>query len=261
MRERYADYIARGARARRAMSRLASRRASTSSPPRYGAAAGRGARRWRACSSCCADDDTAPTTVRDPARGGRRPRRRLARRRSTSTRSARRAAIADLGAGAGFPGLVAGRGAARSAASSLVESVGTKCAFMRARRSRRAGLANAEVVCARAEEWRDGIGADDVVTARALAPLAVLVEYAAPLLRAAARSSPGRAAATPAEEARRRRRGGATWASSSAEVRAVRPFPGAEHRHLYLYSKVAATPDRYPRRPGMARKRPLGRST
>ena len=39
------------------------------------------------------------------------------------------------------------------------------------------------VVRARAEEWPAGIGANDLVTARALAPLPVLVEYAAPLLR------------------------------------------------------------------------------
>ncbi len=45
------------------------------------------------------------------------------------------------------------------------------------------GLANAEVVTARAEGWPDGIGRCHVVTARALAPLNVLLEYAAPLLR------------------------------------------------------------------------------
>jgi 16S rRNA (guanine527-N7)-methyltransferase len=38
---------------------------------------------------------------------------------------------------------------------------------------------------------------------------------------------------------------------------AVEPFDGAEARHLYLYLKVSPTPDRYPRREGMARKRPL----
>jgi 16S rRNA (guanine527-N7)-methyltransferase len=41
------------------------------------------------------------------------------------------------------------------------------------------------------------------------------------------------------------------------EVRRVKPFPSAEQRHLHVYSKVSPTPDRFPRRPGMARKRPL----
>jgi 16S rRNA (guanine527-N7)-methyltransferase len=42
------------------------------------------------------------------------------------------------------------------------------------------------------------------------------------------------------------------------DVRSVRPFPAAAHRHLHSYVKVAPTPQRFPRRAGMARKRPLG---
>ena len=45
------------------------------------------------------------------------------------------------------------------------------------------------------------------------------------------------------------------------EVRPVEPWNGAEHLHLHVYMKVASTPNRYPRRPGMARKRPLRAST
>ena len=37
----------------------------------------------------------------------------------------------------------------------------------------------------------------------------------------------------------------------------VAPAPGLGARHLYVYLKVRPTPDRYPRREGMARKRPL----
>jgi 16S rRNA (guanine527-N7)-methyltransferase len=43
------------------------------------------------------------------------------------------------------------------------------------------------------------------------------------------------------------------------EIRLVQPFPGAEHRHLHLMSKVTSTPRGFPRRPGIAVKRPLGR--
>jgi 16S rRNA (guanine527-N7)-methyltransferase len=39
---------------------------------------------------------------------------------------------------------------------------------------------------------------------------------------------------------------------------AVIPFEGARDLHLHLYSKVRETPDRFPRRPGIAAKRPLG---
>jgi 16S rRNA (guanine527-N7)-methyltransferase len=41
------------------------------------------------------------------------------------------------------------------------------------------------------------------------------------------------------------------------EPRSVVPFEGALHRHLHVLRKVGPTPDRFPRRPGVARKRPL----
>jgi 16S rRNA (guanine527-N7)-methyltransferase len=43
----------------------------------------------------------------------------------------------------------------------------------------------------------------------------------------------------------------------AGEAMALKARPGAEHRTLYLYSKVGETPSRFPRRAGMARKRPL----
>jgi 16S rRNA (guanine527-N7)-methyltransferase len=39
----------------------------------------------------------------------------------------------------------------------------------------------------------------------------------------------------------------------------VFPYAGALHRHLHVMVKVAPTPGRFPRRPGVARKHPLGR--
>jgi 16S rRNA (guanine527-N7)-methyltransferase len=41
----------------------------------------------------------------------------------------------------------------------------------------------------------------------------------------------------------------------------VQPFREAESRHLYLMSKVSPTPERFPRRAGVALKRPLGGSS
>ena len=46
-----------------------------------------------------------------------------------------------------------------------------------------------------------------------------------------------------------------------AEIVAMEPRPGADARHLYVYLKVNETPGRFPRRPGMARKRPISAST
>jgi 16S rRNA (guanine527-N7)-methyltransferase len=44
----------------------------------------------------------------------------------------------------------------------------------------------------------------------------------------------------------------------AAEVLPVTPYPGSQHRHLHVFSKVSETPARFPRRAGMASKRPLG---
>jgi 16S rRNA (guanine527-N7)-methyltransferase len=163
--------------------------------------------------------------------------------------------IADLGAGAGFPGLPLAV-ALPSAEVVLVESVVRKCSFIRAAADA-AGLTNVAVVADRAESWSGGIGTRDLVTARALAPLAVLAEYAAPLLREGGVlvAWKGR---RDAEEERDAEAAAEQLGLAVEEIRPVRPYRGAEHRHLHVLRKVGPTPDRFPRRPGMARKRPLG---
>jgi 16S rRNA (guanine527-N7)-methyltransferase len=163
-------------------------------------------------------------------------------------------AVADLGSGAGFPGLALAAALPESRVS-LVESAGRKCEFLR-RTVDAAGLANVGVVHARAEEWPEGLGACDLVTARALAALPVLAEYAAPLLREGGSLVAWKGRRDPGEEA-----DGAAAARELGlevvEVRRMEPWPGARDRHLHLMSKVGQTPARYPRRPGMAAKRPL----
>lgn len=166
--------------------------------------------------------------------------------------------IADLGAGAGFPGLVlaAARPAARVV---LVESAGRKAEFLR-RAIAEIDLGNAEVVAVRAEAWPDGLGACDLVTARALAPLTTIVEYAAPLLQPGGALVAWKGRRDPVEEADGAAAAAATGLEA-VEIRRVAPWPAAAHRHLHLYLKVASTPNRFPRRPGMARKRPIQAST
>ena len=204
-----------------------------------------------------AEDDTAPTTVRDPARGvDAHVADSLTALDVEAVRAAGR--IADLGAGAGFPGLVLAA-ALPATHVVLVESLNRKCAFL-GRAIERMGLANAEVVCARAEEWRDGIGTVDVVTVRAVAPLNVLAEYAAPLLVAGGQLVAYKGVRDTAEEADAEA-AAAQLGLALAGVRRVDPFPGADHHHLYLYVKVGETPSKFPRRPGMARKRPLSSRT
>lgn len=197
------------------------------------------------------DDPTAPTTIRDPgAAVDAHVTDALAALSLPQVRSARR--VADLGAGAGFPGLPLAL-ALPDAHVDLVESLGRKCAFLE-RAVEACGIENASVVCARAEEWeaRDL----DVVCVRAVAPLAVLVEYAAPLLRAGGTLVAWKGRRDADEE-----RAGAAAATivglEPGEVVEVPARPDADHRTLHLYSKVRDTPSRFPRRAGMARKRPL----
>jgi 16S rRNA (guanine527-N7)-methyltransferase len=164
-------------------------------------------------------------------------------------------AIADLGAGAGFPGLPLAI-ALPGAQVSLVESNGRKCAFI-ARAIEASGLANAAAVNARAESWPEGLGASDLVTARALAPLAVVAEYAAPLLIEGGWLVAWRGRRDPDDETAAAR-AAARLGLEPGPVTRVEPYPGALHRHLHSMRKVAPTPHGFPRRPGMARKRPLG---
>jgi 16S rRNA (guanine527-N7)-methyltransferase len=200
------------------------------------------------------EDPHAPTTVREPLTAVRdHLADSLVALELPLVGAATR--IADLGAGAGLPGLPLAI-ALPDAEVSLVESNRRKCEFLRSAHEA-CGLGNVTVVHARAEEWSDGFGRCDLVTARALAPLAVVAEYAAPLLVDGGALVAWRGRRDPADEAAAAR-AAAELGLQPGEPLAVMPYPGVLHRHLHVLVKVAPTPGRFPRRTGMARKRPLG---
>jgi 16S rRNA (guanine527-N7)-methyltransferase len=204
-----------------------------------------------------AAEPSAITTVRDPSEGvDRHVADSLVALERAQVREARR--VADLGSGGGFPGLALAI-ALPEARVALVESVERKCAFLRAA-VERLGLENAEVVNARAEAWPDGLGAHDLVTARAVAPLSVLLEYAAPVLAEGGTLVAWKGRIEAVEEADARAAASALG-MGELEKRAALPFVEARDRYLYLSSKVSPTPSRFPRRLGMARKRPIRAST
>ena len=162
--------------------------------------------------------------------------------------------VADLGSGAGLPGLVLAHELPGSSFF-LVESARRKCEFIR-ETAQAMGLENVEVVWARAEEWREGLGCCDAVCARALAALPVLCEYAAPLLVQGGRAVFWKGGVS-GEEAADARHAAVVLGLGEPEVLPVQPFPGSERRTLWVFRKEGPTPSRFPRRAGMATKRPL----
>ncbi|HEU4392118.1 MAG TPA: 16S rRNA (guanine(527)-N(7))-methyltransferase RsmG [Solirubrobacterales bacterium] len=170
-------------------------------------------------------------------------------------RAARR--IADVGAGAGFPGLALAV-ALPAARVDLIESVSRKCAFM-ARAVEAAGIANATVLDTRSEDWAQAQGREayDAVTARAVGRLSTLAELASPLLKPNGVLIAWKGKRDEEEEQQLQR---------AAEALAMRPEQildvgteaGSQHRHLHLIRKVGPTPANLPRRPGIAKKRPKG---
>ncbi len=95
----------------------------------------------------------------------------------------------DFGSGAGFPGLIVACALADvpGARVHLVESNGKKAAFLR--EAARVTGAPASVHATRIEDFVAACeGPVDIVTARALAPLATLIAYAHPLLEKGAKA-------------------------------------------------------------------------
>jgi 16S rRNA (guanine527-N7)-methyltransferase len=146
--------------------------------------------------------------------------------------------IVDVGSGGGAPGIPLAV-ALPDREVTLLESNRRKCSFLE-RWSRE--LPNVEAVWGRAEEQPvDNWG---VAVAKALASPPVAAEWCLPLVR----------------------EGGAVilWVGPSVEVdrvaRVAERVGGGEPENrdgLLVIPKIAATPEGFPRRPGMARKRPL----
>jgi 16S rRNA (guanine527-N7)-methyltransferase len=87
--------------------------------------------------------------------------------------------VADVGSGAGFPGIPLAI-VAPEIHFVLIESTGKKCRFMEHVRDA-LGLGNVEVVQSRAEAHQPAVRYDTVI-ARAVGPVADLVRYAGPLV-------------------------------------------------------------------------------
>ncbi|MGI6368397.1 MAG: 16S rRNA (guanine(527)-N(7))-methyltransferase RsmG [Anaerolineae bacterium] len=164
----------------------------------------------------------------------------------------------DIGTGAGFPGLPL-RILLPDLQLTLLESIGKKVTWLQ-HIVRLLQLDPVEIVQGRAEElgqnpaYRETF---DLAVARAVAPLNVLAEYCLPLVRPGGRmiALKGEDAVTEVQAAAE------AIAQLGGELIAVKPMPGdmlPDGHHLVVIAKVAATPERFPRRTGIPSKRPLG---
>ncbi|MDH5506225.1 MAG: 16S rRNA (guanine(527)-N(7))-methyltransferase RsmG [Anaerolineae bacterium] len=167
------------------------------------------------------------------------------------------ARVVDVGAGAGFPGLPL-KIVCPDIRLTLVESISKKTTFLQ-HIVQVLGLDAVEVVTARAEEiGRQAQHRDvyDWALARAVAPLPVLVEYLLPLVRLGGKMLAQKGISGPAE-AHAAQNAIALLGGQLDEIIPV-TLPGIpEERFLVVIKKVAATPDKYPRRVGIPVKRPL----
>jgi 16S rRNA (guanine527-N7)-methyltransferase len=164
--------------------------------------------------------------------------------------------VLDVGSGGGFPGLPL-KIFDPSLQVTLLETTVKKAVFLR-HMVEYLGLTGVEVVAERAETLGQNPayrGTYDLVVARAVAEMVVLAEYCLPFCRVGglfvAQKKAGNAAEMTNAE-------GAVAALGGRMLPAIPVLlPGAEPRQLVVVEKVAATPSRYPRRPGIPTKRPL----
>ncbi len=199
----------------------------------------------RASVSSVVDQRAWKVHVADSLTGLRVPELRAARR------------IADIGAGAGFPGLVLAV-ALPEATVDLIESVGRKCDFM-TRAIGAAGIPNANVLNTRSENLAAGGGREayDAVTARAVGRLSTLAELASPLLEPNGLLVAWKGKRDGDEE-HQLERAAEDLAMAPEQILDVGDEAGSQHRHLHVVRKTGPTPPSLPRKPGIAKKRPKG---
>lgn len=166
--------------------------------------------------------------------------------------------VMDVGSGAGFPGipLAIARPEWRF---TLLDTLRKRTSFLEVV-VRELGLTNVTVVWGRAEdsakeaEHRESY---DIVTARAVAEMRVLAEFCLPFAAEGGYWVSAKNAEVEAET-RDSLKAIATLGGGELRVESVDSIgPDGRHRTAVVCPKIASTPEKYPRRAGMAKKRPL----
>jgi len=168
--------------------------------------------------------------------------------------------VIDVGTGGGLPGVPLAISHPELRVT-LLEATEKKVRFLDYTREK-LGLQNLDLIQGRVEDegkkaaYRENF---DLAVARALAELSVVVEYCAPLVRVGGKILAMKGRLTEEELSR----GVAASHELGAEVCEVREvkyraeLPQKERR-LVVFEKILATPEKFPRRVGLAKKRSLG---
>lgn len=158
----------------------------------------------------------------------------------------------DVGSGAGLPGIPIA--IATGIQTTLIEATSRKAAFLK-EAVVELGLDGITVLARRAEDvgrdplYREQFGS---ATARAVAAASAVLELTAPLLAMDGIAVLQRGRMDPKERAALEDAALMLGCSVGAEI----PLEG--EKRVVLVRKTGATPDRFPRRPGIPEKRPLG---
>lgn len=167
-----------------------------------------------------------------------------------------RAAVIDVGSGAGFPGVPLAI-VRPDLSLVLLEPAARRAAFLEMAVATLRLPARVEAMRAedagRATGFRERF---DVVVARAVAPLPVLSELVLPLARVGSKAVLLKGPVARAEMAQGRAAARLLGGGEPAVIEAV--LPGGVRRMILVIDKVRGTPQRYPRRAGVPRRRPLG---
>jgi len=165
--------------------------------------------------------------------------------------------VIDVGTGAGLPGLPL-KILYPDIDLYLLEATAKKTEFLR-HLSAELNLSGVQILTARAEEiarnpdYREGF---DIVLARALASLPVLAELTLPLCRVGGRLI-AQKKGTIKDESVQARHAIGLMGGKIHEIKRLYLSEFSDERQLVIITKVAPTPDAYPRRPGIPAKRPL----
>jgi 16S rRNA (guanine527-N7)-methyltransferase len=167
--------------------------------------------------------------------------------------------LADVGSGGGLPGIPI-KIIRPDLATTLVESNGKKARFLQ-HAVDGLDLKGVEVANTRVEDLGRTLAhrrAYDVVTCRAVARLSMVAEYCVPLLETGGCAIAMKGRLEPEEHAEGEGAVDALGAKLTTTGVSMLPEVGEKDRHLVILQKIRETPARYPRRPGIVTKRPLG---